>query len=126
VQAAIWIASCLADALAYSHARGLVHMDIKPSNVLITMDGQPMLLDFHLARGPIVAGERGAIRIGGTPGWMSPEQEQAMAAIAADRPAPALVDGRSTSSRWACCSERRWALGPNASSGSLPRGSVRR
>jgi tetratricopeptide (TPR) repeat protein len=90
-----WIASCLADALDYSHARGLIHMDIKPSNVLITMDGQPMLLDFHLARGPIVAGEWGAVRLGGTPGWMSPEQEQAMAAIAADRPVPAAVDGRS-------------------------------
>ena len=60
VEAMTWIASCLADALHYSHARGLVHMDIKPSNVLITMDGQPMLLDFHLARGPILAGERGA------------------------------------------------------------------
>ena len=90
-----WIASCLADALHYSHARGLVHMDIKPSNVLITMDGQPMLLDFHLARGPILAGERGAVRLGGTPGWMSPEQEQAMTAIREGRPVPLAVDGRS-------------------------------
>jgi serine/threonine protein kinase/tetratricopeptide (TPR) repeat protein len=95
VEAMTWIASCLADALSYSHARGLIHMDIKPSNVLITMDGQPMLLDFHLARGPILAGERGAVRLGGTPGWMSPEQEQAMAAIWADRSVPLAVDGRS-------------------------------
>jgi tetratricopeptide (TPR) repeat protein len=70
-------------------------MDIKPSNVLITMDGQPMLLDFHLARGPILAGERGAVRLGGTPGWMSPEQEQAMNAIEEGRPVPLAVDGRS-------------------------------
>lgn len=95
VEAMTWIASCLADALHYSHACGLIHMDIKPSNVLITMDGQPMLLDFHLARGPILAGELGAVRLGGTPGWMSPEQEQAMAAIAAGRPVPVAVDGRS-------------------------------
>ena len=95
VEAMTWIASCLADALSYSHARGLIHMDLKPSNVLITMDGQPMLLDFHLARGPILAGERGAVRLGGTPGWMSPEQEQAMAAIRADRSVPLAVDGRS-------------------------------
>ncbi len=95
VEAMIWIASCLADALHYSHARGLIHLDIKPSNVLITMDGQPILLDFHLARGPILAGELGAVRLGGTPGWMSPEQEQAMIAIGSHRPVPVIVDGRS-------------------------------
>ncbi len=95
VEAMTWIASCLADALQYSHARGLIHMDIKPSNVLITMDGQPMLLDFHLARGPLLAGERGAVRLGGTPGWMSPEQEQAMLAVREGRPIPLAVDGRS-------------------------------
>ena len=95
VEAMTWVASCLADALEYSHARGLVHMDIKPSNVLITMDGQPMLLDFHLARGPILPGERDALRLGGTPGWMSPEQERAMSAIGEGRPVPLAVDERS-------------------------------
>ena len=90
-----WITSCLADALHYSHAMGLIHMDLKPANVLITVDGQPMLLDFHLARGPILAGEPCAGRLGGTPGWMSPEQEQAMTAISAGRPVPLAVDGRS-------------------------------
>ncbi|MDG3008070.1 protein kinase domain-containing protein [Paludisphaera mucosa] len=94
VDVVAWIAACLADALEYAHARGIVHMDLKPSNVLIAADGQPMLLDFHLARAPIRAGERLAGRLGGTPGWMAPEQEAAMAAIASGRPAPADVDGR--------------------------------
>ncbi|MHC5540562.1 protein kinase domain-containing protein, partial [Singulisphaera rosea] len=61
-----WIVTCLADALQYAHARGMVHMDVKPSNVLITADGQPMLLDFHLARPPIGPGDRLVDRLGGT------------------------------------------------------------
>ncbi len=72
-------------------------MDVKPSNVLITVDGQPMLLDFHLARGPIGPGLPVPDRLGGTPGHLSPEQHAAMAAIqngfrpwADDR----VVDGR--------------------------------
>lgn len=93
-QAITWIAACLADALQYAHERGLVHMDLKPSNVLIAVDGQPMLLDFHLARAPIPRGERVADRLGGTPGWMSPEQEAAMEAVAAGSPITVIVDGR--------------------------------
>lgn len=89
-----WIAACLADALHHAHERGIVHMDVKPSNVLVTADGQPMLLDFHLSREPIRGGDRVVGRLGGTPGWMAPEQEAAMRAVAAGRPAPADVDGR--------------------------------
>lgn len=94
VQAFTWIVACLADALHYAHARGLVHMDLKPSNVLITDDGQPMLLDFHLARAPIRPGEDVIDRLGGTVGWMAPEQERAMRAVSAGSPAPSRVDGR--------------------------------
>lgn len=94
VDAVCWIAACLAEALHHAHLRGIVHMDLKPSNVLITADGQPMLLDFHLARPPIHAGEHPAGRLGGTQGWMAPEQEAAMRAVSEGRPAPADVDGR--------------------------------
>jgi eukaryotic-like serine/threonine-protein kinase len=93
-QAISWITACLADALHYAHGRGLVHMDIKPSNILITLDGQPILLDFHLARGPIRAGDWISDRLGGTPGWMAPEQERALASVDDGQPVSECIDGR--------------------------------
>lgn len=45
----LWMFGRIADGLAYSHARGVIHGDMKPANVLISDDGQPLLLDFHLA-----------------------------------------------------------------------------
>ncbi|MBV8313750.1 MAG: tetratricopeptide repeat protein [Planctomycetaceae bacterium] len=95
VQALCWIGACLADGLQYAHDRGLVHMDIKPSNVLLTADGQPMLLDFHLARGPITPNGPPPTCLGGTPEYASPEQREAMAAVSQGRAVRDAVDGRS-------------------------------
>jgi len=81
VRAVCWIVACLADALHYAHDRGLVHMDVKPSNILLTADGQPLLFDFHLAREPIPKGTAPAEGVGGTPGYMSPEQAAVVKAI---------------------------------------------
>ncbi len=95
VRAVCWTVASLADALQYAHERGLVHMDVKPSNILVTADGQPMLLDFHLAREPIPIALPHADGLGGTPGYMSPEQASAVAAIRSGRTIPAAVDARS-------------------------------
>jgi tetratricopeptide (TPR) repeat protein len=94
VQAVCWMGACLADALHYAHERGLLHLDLKPSNVLLAADGQPMLLDFHLAHAPLAAGERAPSGLGGTPGYMAPEHQAALAAVAGRHDVPGAVDGR--------------------------------
>src|SRR5262249_15188740 len=66
VGAAIWLTARIADGLAHAHERGILHCDLKPANVLLTNDGQPMLLDFNVAtRGPRPTGPHPA-RVGGT------------------------------------------------------------
>lgn len=94
VQAICRIGLCLADALRYAHERGLVHFDLKPANILLTADGQPMLLDFHLAQPPLKVGDSGPQRLGGTPAFMAPEQEECLKAVRAGQPIPCGLDGR--------------------------------
>jgi serine/threonine protein kinase/Tfp pilus assembly protein PilF len=91
VEGTCWIGLCLAEGLHYAHENGLVHFDVKPSNVLLGSDGQPMLLDFHLAQPPRSAGAPPPDWLGGTPGYMAPEQQAALAAVRLRQPLPADV-----------------------------------
>lgn len=52
------------DAISYAHAHGVLHQDIKPSNLLVTDDGKVKLLDFGLSAVLSQSGDCGYIRIG--------------------------------------------------------------
>ncbi len=67
----------VAQALSYAHGLGVVHRDVKPANILLNMQGQPMLSDFGIAK--LLEGDDGTTLTGfgvgiGTPEYMSPEQ----------------------------------------------------
>jgi len=87
VDEAVRIAREVADALAYAHAQGVIHRDVKPENILLEA-GHAVVADFGIARAAAVAGGERLTRSGmmvGTPAYASPEQ------MAGDQE----VDGRS-------------------------------
>jgi hypothetical protein len=76
VPAAATLVRKLALALHEAHARGVIHRDLKPANVMIDPHGEPILMDFGLARRANSTDEKlthdGMVM--GTPAYMSPEQ----------------------------------------------------
>jgi len=103
----------VASAVAYAHARQIIHRDLKPTNILVTEDGVPKLLDFGIAR--LMGDAQAAAQTAGgaasamTPGYASPEQIAGMPVTASSdiyslgvllyelltgtRPAPASESG---------------------------------
>jgi serine/threonine protein kinase/tetratricopeptide (TPR) repeat protein len=88
VHAVLWVVSRLASGLAHAHRRGILHLDLKPGNILLTDEGQPMLLDFNLSRDLKIRSNPGSA-VGGTLLYMSPEQLEAF------RGGARRIDGRS-------------------------------
>jgi serine/threonine protein kinase/Flp pilus assembly protein TadD len=77
VEAVLTLAADLAEGLAHAHERGILHRDLKPANVLLTDDGQPMLLDFNLSQDTKLRSNPSAALIGGTLPYMAPEHLEA-------------------------------------------------
>jgi hypothetical protein len=73
------LARKVAEALGHAHERGVVHRDLKPANVMLTAAGEPVVMDFGLAKrlAETDAREAKLTRVGavmGTPDYMAPEQ----------------------------------------------------
>jgi hypothetical protein len=69
------IAQQMADALAYSHHREVIHRDFKPNNVLLRENGTPVLSDFGIAKSVVIDGAKTAIGVVvGSALYMAPEQ----------------------------------------------------
>ena len=66
--------AAVADALAHAHQRGVVHRDVKPSNILVGDDGAIVLTDFGIARDEDARDQTMDERLLGTLSYMAPEQ----------------------------------------------------
>ena len=80
VDAIVHLMAQLADALAHAHQAGICHRDLKPTNILLTPSGCPMLLDFNLSSNKALV----TTVIGGTLPYMPPEQLGSMLIDVAD------------------------------------------
>ena len=103
-RAVAWWGARLAEALQHAHEQGVLHSDVKPSNVLVTPDATPMLLDFNLSR-PSREGHADSAQpsLGGTLAYMAPEHLEKVA----DRVTPGSTIAP-TFIRWAWSFSKPW------------------
>jgi serine/threonine protein kinase len=74
--AAASLVAAVGDALAAAHAKGIVHRDVKPANLLVTDDQQVRITDFGIARAADAVALTRSGEVLGTPQYLSPEQAE--------------------------------------------------
>ncbi|MFG3274771.1 protein kinase domain-containing protein [Streptomyces luteogriseus] len=73
-EAAVALGAALAEALAHTHEVGIVHRDVKPSNIILDSSGRPHLTDFGISRLLDATTRTATGTMTGTAAYLSPEQ----------------------------------------------------